>query len=257
MCKSPLECNYSCSKCIEWLKDMDEYFSNLDYDIYKCTYCETREDLNPLYWICRTCLNKRKKLADWIESQPCQICNRLCPYGTTAHVHNPDGERVFFWEIIPESTVEPYNEVGWKVSCRMCRKPPPKGSRAGTLCVIADMSKLAYRRCVMCNLCVTQENQHLFEWDHIYPRFGESPCISALQMKSSCAFNLKILLAELQKCRVMCLNCHDAHTKWQSTEIFAPIRYWDWEHCRRAHRKKGTAPLPPIIDLDDDDLLDM
>ena len=70
--------------------------------------------------------------------------------------------------------------------------------------------KLKIRECKLCNVEVNVDNLECFDFDHLdEQRTQKVDTISNLCSKRA---PLKQIDAELEKCRLLCANCHRIHT---------------------------------------------
>jgi len=60
--------------------------------------------------------------------------------------------------------------------------------------------------CAHCNLEVTLDNWIVFEWDHI------DPTIKSFGLSRSKNKSVQAIMEELDKCQLLCSNCHQLHT---------------------------------------------
>lgn len=78
--------------------------------------------------------------------------------------------------------------------------------------------------CAHCHLEITLENWMVFEWDHI------DPTIKSFQLSNSRAHSVEKILKELEKCQMLCSNCHQKHT------------YNEGHYFGRIKRLRATEP---------------
>lgn len=241
MCKSPLDCNFSCPSCLQWKEDMNDYFSTRYFDVYKCTKCGTADTkLDPLYWTCARCTTNYQKLYTWINETPCHSCHQICPSPSAATIYDAYSKQYrfnFSYFIIHHPNFDKYRFV---IRCRACCYKKSKCRTSKRISVgraISNNCKLVAGECRVCKLPCNEDNLKLFEWDHIYPRFRQGKFISSWYKPSDHAFthtDLVELIQELLKCRLLCVNCHDAQSKWQRDNIMVLIRYYHWDYCAQA-----------------------
>ena len=60
--------------------------------------------------------------------------------------------------------------------------------------------------CAHCNLKVTLDNWIIFEWDHI------DPTIKSFGLSRAKNQSVQAIIEELEKCQLLCSNCHQLHT---------------------------------------------
>jgi hypothetical protein len=201
--------------------------------------CSEELPLDPLWGgICPPCQEKREQLLSWLRGRHCDGCGCVLPSSSSAQLYHRDTQQRCLFSSFYSGAVHPEECT---VKCRMCAKPPPQTKPGGFLNRMNRLARALRGRCRICSLPYTQENQHLFEWDHLYPAFRERLCVSAVACKGNTASNRQQLRCELERCRLVCLNCHDAHTEWQRHNIFAVLRFWDWEYSAQLflQRKQG------------------
>ena len=113
-------------------------------------------------------------------------------------------------QVKPKSRFDRDNNkrTGYSSWCKNCKransdKISERGKKRAKQC------KLNARNCQMCLLAVNEYNLFLFEWDHINPA-NKKYSIGKMQRHKD-----KHFYAELQKCRLLCRDCHRAHTRTQ------------------------------------------
>ena len=80
------------------------------------------------------------------------------------------------------------------------------------------VARLARKECVICKYKVTRENALSFDWDH-RDAFEKTYQISKMNCKSDDLF-----YAEIEKCDLVCRNCHAIRTKHQFDNNLIPKR---------------------------------
>lgn len=63
--------------------------------------------------------------------------------------------------------------------------------------------------CAHCDLAVTINNWVVFEWDHI------DPTIKSFGLSDARRHSVEDIIKELDKCQLLCSNCHQLHTYTQ------------------------------------------
>ena len=82
----------------------------------------------------------------------------------------------------------------------------------------------AYMRRKGCSVCGFNDIRAL-QWDHIKPVLRDGKNTKDQGITAQAAGNLKKWMAEIRKCRLICANCHQTHTKEESQHTRASI-YW-------------------------------
>lgn len=250
MCDDPVQCGFACPPCQDRLAAMSLYLAVHHPKTYRCGYCGTRPVpsdgviLHPLTGNCVQCQLQLQCLHDWLYHTPCNSCGQIPPYASRAVLYDSESlTRIKFGDIVGKTVSQAYDYYNTPcfVLCRMCDKDlmsavtqtssKQTSKKDTTLQDIADCYKLDRGQCKICRKVCTRGNLGLFEWDHIYPSHGERPCVSTLARKGRSVPNLEALQHEIGRCRLLCLNCHDAQTRWQSENIYKPLRFLYWDHA--------------------------
>lgn len=102
--------------------------------------------------------------------------------------------------------------------CSFCHQLKSIAERGGIIiktgkikikCDFINNIKLDNRSCVLCERKTAPDNLHGFDFDHI-DRSTKVDNISAMVQNYKCS--IKELEEELNKCRLLCRNCHKVHT---------------------------------------------
>jgi hypothetical protein len=89
------------------------------------------------------------------------------------------------------------------------KKPRPHREKAVTL--VNELKRNVYKCCEICQKSVEEGFEQSFHFDHINP-LDKVDNISAIANHYN---DEEILLNELEKCRLLCANCHSIHTAEQ------------------------------------------
>ena len=226
--------------CILQKTLMTRYFLYHYPDKFICVICKKKWIHNgsiiprrlpcPIYWRCSSCSLKRKIYQNW--KQKCSRCNQ--PASWTLYdgvrISQPRQETLLFCEPI----------------CKCCwAEDNPSGKM--TWCKQVSLVAMALQqKCALCPRRFNIAQPQLWEWDHLQPRcFTGRPMVSAYYSKSRSY--MAAMLEEIRGCRLLCLNCHDIHSRKQLATVFAPRRFRDWEQCVRSYTCKRIS-VPPSTD---------
>ena len=88
-------------------------------------------------------------------------------------------------------------------------KPPRTAPTQQAKKQIVIDAKFERGACAHCNLKVTSDNWIIFEWDHI------DPTIKSFALSNARNYSVQAIIEELEKCQLLCSNCHQMHTYTQ------------------------------------------
>ena len=82
----------------------------------------------------------------------------------------------------------------------------------------------AYMRRKGCSVCGFNDIRAL-QWDHIEPVLRNKKNTKDQGITAQACRNLKVWMAEIRKCRLVCANCHSIHTK-EAGQCTRASEYW-------------------------------
>jgi hypothetical protein len=216
-----------CTGCLAW-KTLDQFWKDstrTDGLACRCSECERQK------------MNRNQNKAIEIKynlklNQPCETCGESDPIVLEfAHISRQNkyrtktGKTFSIGQMFSMSRIaEEVKKV--KILCCFCHRLETKNEDESTRTQKPDCYNASYfemqqnvnkmkqqvRCCVDCKRQVTQENCRGFDYDHL----GHEPKIDGVAAMVTKRVSMKIIEAEIEKCELVCANCHRKRTKLRS-----------------------------------------